>query len=125
MSKKEATRTVELSYDENVRKGSVKEAHLIYLQLKSAKTFEELSDKESDFNVCIDELLEENWALRKQYKESKKTLEFNNSELDPPKEENKKFGAEVALLKDSLHNTGDINNMHEDLGKAIKGTGSR
>lgn len=60
MSKKEATRTVVLSFDENVRKGSVREAQLIYLQLKSAKTFEELSDIESDFNVWIDELLEEN-----------------------------------------------------------------
>ena len=60
MSKKEATRTVELSFNENVRKGSVREAQLIYLQLKSAKTCEELSDIESDFNVWIDELLEEN-----------------------------------------------------------------
>ena len=53
----------------------------------------------------------------------KKSLEFNNSELDTLKEENKKFGVEVALLKDSLHDTGeDINNMHEDLGTAIKPT---
>lgn len=123
MSKKEATRKVELSFDENVRKGSVREAQLVYLQPMSAKTFEELSDIESDFNVWIDELLEENWALRKHYKELKKSLEFNNSELDTLKEENKKFGVEVALLKDSLHDTGeDINNMHEDLGTAIKPT---
>ena len=62
-------------------------------------------------------------SFKKHYKELKKSLEFNNNELDTLKEENKKFGVEVALLKDSLHDTGeDINNMHEDLGTAIKPT---
>lgn len=73
------------------------------------KTFEHLSDIESDVNVRISELLEENWDLRTQYKELKKSLEFNNSELESLKKENNKFREEVASpsLKDSLNDTGD------------------
>ena len=67
-----------------------------------------------------DELLEENRALRKQYEELKKTLEFNNSELESLKKENKKLREVVASLKDSLHGTNeDVERMHEDLGTAI------
>ena len=63
---------------------------------KSAKT--QLIEKDDNVWIMLkqirrktDELLEENRALRKQYEELKWSTEFNNSQLESLKQENKKL----------------------------------
>lgn len=95
---------------------------------KSAKTGDGRQQK-NDSNVWIvlnkiqrntAELLEENHALRKQYEELKQSIEFNNSQLESLKRENKNLKAKVSSLKKSCCETKeDVEILYKDLAMAI------
>ena len=103
---------------------------------KSAKTTE-LMDEHADLSSIwtalnniernTDELLKEHRALRNQYEELQKSLEFHIAKVESLETENKALKKEVSSLKKAVCNAeeeiadlnGDLDGFKNDLGAAI------